>query len=304
MLDKDLLQATAKKYGFNNVEFVNKDYYSVQVLKIVSQIKSDYCDLVFTGGTCMAKAYNLIERMSEDIDIKISLKDHSASTSSIRKNLSDIKKRLKAEFLQSFPQLKDENVKADHDNRHMVFEIPYPMASAALILRGNVKLELTQFPVRLKPISKSVSSLVAIEQKERPEVESVLCVQPIEILSEKIVSLVRRTCASIEKKKKYFDPTIIRHVYDIYKICKSVDLNKLKPLVKEVSEQDARDFKTWHPSWSANPKENTQIALEELKKPQFEELYTQYTESMIYGKNYPKYKQALKEVSKIILDVF
>jgi predicted nucleotidyltransferase component of viral defense system len=304
MLNEKILEDISLKYGFKNIEFVNKDFYGVQVIKTLSQMKSDFCDLIFTGGTCIAKAYNLIERMSEDIDIKIVLKDTTISNNSIRKKLSALKKQLKNELQKISTELKDENIKADHDNRHIVFDIPYPTVSRIGLLRGNIKLELTQFPIRLKPISKSISSFAAIEQKESPEVESIPCVDAVEILAEKIVSLVRRTCVKIEGEKQYFDPTIVRHIYDIYKIHSNINTDGLKSLVKEIVKQDAEHFQSWHPKWSANPKEMTLEALKELKKEEYEELYANYTESMIYSKDYPKYKTALKEISSYINNIF
>jgi hypothetical protein len=52
MPDIDLLEAVSHKYGFKNIEFVNKDSYVVEALKILSNIKPDFCSLIFTGGTC------------------------------------------------------------------------------------------------------------------------------------------------------------------------------------------------------------------------------------------------------------
>ncbi len=44
-LDRELLQSISKLYRFNNLEFVNKDFYVSEVLKIISSIKPDFCDV-------------------------------------------------------------------------------------------------------------------------------------------------------------------------------------------------------------------------------------------------------------------
>lgn len=45
---------------------VEKDYWVIYLLK--NLVKSEFAnEFVFKGGTCLSKAYNLIERFSEDI---------------------------------------------------------------------------------------------------------------------------------------------------------------------------------------------------------------------------------------------
>lgn len=47
---------------------VEKDYWVTYLLK--NLVKSEFAnEFVFKGGTCLSKAYNLIERFSEDIDL-------------------------------------------------------------------------------------------------------------------------------------------------------------------------------------------------------------------------------------------
>jgi predicted nucleotidyltransferase component of viral defense system len=67
---------------------IEKDYYVTQVIHSLSNLESDIFRLIFCGGTCLAKAHKIVQRMSEDIDFKVQLK--------ISKNLS--KSRLKKEL--------------------------------------------------------------------------------------------------------------------------------------------------------------------------------------------------------------
>ncbi|KAA6316121.1 hypothetical protein EZS27_033525, partial [termite gut metagenome] len=109
-----LLTQFSQVYGFKNVEFVNKDFYILDVLKILSTVKPDFCDFIFTGGTCMAKAYGLIERMSEDIDIKVSFKNKSYNTAILRKDLSKLKQLVTSSLKKQFPNIKEENTRAEN----------------------------------------------------------------------------------------------------------------------------------------------------------------------------------------------
>lgn len=53
---------------------IEKDYYVTQVIQSLSKIENEYLRLVFCGGTCLAKAHKVVQRMSEDVDFKIQRK--------------------------------------------------------------------------------------------------------------------------------------------------------------------------------------------------------------------------------------
>ena len=54
---------------------IEKDLYVTQAISVVSNISDEFYDLVFQGGTSLAKAHRIIERMSEDCDFRIRFKD-------------------------------------------------------------------------------------------------------------------------------------------------------------------------------------------------------------------------------------
>lgn len=61
----------ADALGIQNAAFVEKDYWAVKLLAAVSSIRPAGYQLVFCGGTCLAKAHINTQRMSEDIDMKM-----------------------------------------------------------------------------------------------------------------------------------------------------------------------------------------------------------------------------------------
>ncbi|GHT50792.1 hypothetical protein AGMMS49982_06780 [Bacteroidia bacterium] len=301
LLDKMLLKRVSDEYGFDNLEFVNKDFYVSEVLKIISSIKPDFCDIIFTGGTCMSKAYGLIERMSEDVDMKINLHDPDIKYSTLKTKLSKLKHTIESALSANFPEIE---VRADHGNRHFTFNIAYPNVADNPSLRQRIKLEFTQFPLRLKSQERSISSFVNLTQKLPPEVAGFSCIDPVETIAEKIISLTRRTCAVMETEWKEFDTTLIRHVYDIYSIHPVVDIVLLKTLVREIAKQDAAAFETWHPKWSADIATNTKLAMKELHGDKYAKMYAEYAGDMIYAKEVPDYETALNRIDEIIIDIF
>ena len=69
-LDPTLFADVADALGIAHPAIVEKDYYGVQLLKLLADLDSPGYTLVFAGGTCLAKAHQNTYRMSEDIDIK------------------------------------------------------------------------------------------------------------------------------------------------------------------------------------------------------------------------------------------
>ncbi len=65
----ELIEATGKTLGMRQI-YVEKDYWMTMALKFLSE--SPYVeDVVFKGGTSLSKAYQLIQRFSEDIDLAV-----------------------------------------------------------------------------------------------------------------------------------------------------------------------------------------------------------------------------------------
>jgi hypothetical protein len=50
---------------------VAKDFYVVRAIAALAAIDVTPFDLVFGGGTALARAHRIIQRMSEDMDFKI-----------------------------------------------------------------------------------------------------------------------------------------------------------------------------------------------------------------------------------------
>ncbi len=50
---------------------VEKDWFVVRALAAIHDVEVDGLTLAFGGGTALGRAYRLLERMSEDIDLRI-----------------------------------------------------------------------------------------------------------------------------------------------------------------------------------------------------------------------------------------
>ena len=74
-LDKDLITEVSLELGIDK-SFVEKDYYVVEILKILSLFSSEEVKVEFSGGTSLSKGFKLIKRFSEDIDFTVQVPEN------------------------------------------------------------------------------------------------------------------------------------------------------------------------------------------------------------------------------------
>jgi len=60
-----------QRFGLLDVAQVEKDWFVVRALAAIAAADPGPLQLVFQGGTSLSRAHRVIDRMSEDIDIKI-----------------------------------------------------------------------------------------------------------------------------------------------------------------------------------------------------------------------------------------
>src|SRR5947209_18327070 len=72
--DKPTLQElleVQQKFALPSPALVEKDWHVVTAFTAIASVDANPSRLVFGGGTALARAYRLIKRMSEDIDLRI-----------------------------------------------------------------------------------------------------------------------------------------------------------------------------------------------------------------------------------------
>ena len=84
----------ADALGLSAPAFAEKDYFVVQALKTISQVQSEPFEIIFAGGTCLTKAHEITNRMSEDVDLKVLSNDGSMSRNGLKKSSTKPAKKL------------------------------------------------------------------------------------------------------------------------------------------------------------------------------------------------------------------
>lgn len=213
---EELISFAADMFGLPEV-YVEKDYWVTRALKHLSE--SEYAnEAVFKGGTSLSKAYRLLERFSEDIDLAV----FSAGLSS-----SQLKKKLKAietaanRGLTAVEDISRESKQGSF--RRTLYQYPrqreevdFGQASPDLLL------EINGFAIPEPHETKSIRTLIAeaLEQTGRADL---IKIYELEAFSLQVLS-VRRTMVEkllrLIKASYSSDPVTelsvnIRHFYDL-----------------------------------------------------------------------------------------
>jgi predicted nucleotidyltransferase component of viral defense system len=236
-LEKTILEQVALETGINKV-FLEKDWFVTKVIRVLSENQYPDFFIVFTGGTALSKAHKLVERFSEDVDFRIiSPRLDAANNSQVRKALSGFKKHL-CNCLQKEFSVK--SIEARDNNRHIVVELDYPtICEKVEFLRPHVKVEFMLSNLLLPGLDLPVSSFINELTKQKPEVEKIMCIDPVENAADKLSAIAWRIPSRLRGNNDR-EPDVVRHLHDLAKLSWLVLSSPDFPiLARETIRQDA-----------------------------------------------------------------
>jgi predicted nucleotidyltransferase component of viral defense system len=188
------LREVVNLFRLPGVAPVAKDFHVVAAIAAIAATDSSPYALVFGGGTALARAHRLVQRMSEDVDFKIvPLPTAPTSRNGQRRALGDLTDRVTVGLQAAgfaFDPADPACTRSRNENRYTIWHLPY--ASPGHGLRPTIQIELTYAPMRRPTVSRAVSSFVAEALNRPPEVPSIACVSITETAAEKVVALTRR----------------------------------------------------------------------------------------------------------------
>lgn len=214
------------------VQAVEKDWWVTQTLKLVFTMDCA-TGLVFKGGTSLSKAWDLIDRFSEDIDLALDRKFLGFDKGMTGAQVSKLRKK-SFQYISTvfYEQLKDKFIKAgfdkiniqlaevkDNDQDPLIIEVLYnSLLRPAAYIQSKVLVEVGSRSMREPFTKKSFSSLVGEYFKGKDFADSIITiptVNPERTFLEKIFLL----------HEEFQKPTdnirvdrLSRHLYDIEKM--------------------------------------------------------------------------------------
>jgi len=227
--------------------------------------------------------------MSEDVDFKIvPLPAAPVSKSGLRRTLGKLVDQVTA-ALQAAGFPFDPKDKAYHrsqnENRYTIWQIPYNSAAGAGEgLRPTIQIELTYAPLRLPAVALPISSFIAEALKRPPEIPSMGCVSVMQTAAEKLVALTRRTAMDLAGLSRDFDPTLIRHIYDLHMMREHLDAATVAALARDIAAADAEEFLNQYPAYAGDIAGETRKALADLRAdPVHRNRFDDFVSAMVYG---------------------
>ncbi|CAE6958664.1 hypothetical protein ACOMICROBIO_LMKGKHOH_03680 [Vibrio sp. B1FIG11] len=271
-----------------NPAIIEKDYWVVTLLAELAKVCPEHHQMVFSGGTALAKSNVKILRMSEDVDIKLIPNPAFDELSRAKKKAA--RKACVNEIEQALTQSGRFNVETRSvrdEYRYVEFELKYPQQfSQAPCLRPIIKLELIETIPLLDVESRSIQSLVAELYQQPQEVSAFDCVSIHATLVEKIISMLRRTMSVKRNTERSDDVALVRHIYDVHCITKlsMPELDSIDGLFKAVLAEDIARFGNQHAEFVANPKQELQLGLKELEENAiFRQRFQDFVTPMVFN---------------------
>lgn len=307
-----LLPDVADALGIESVAIVEKDYYIIELLRLLQPLAFDTHQLVFAGGTALSKAGISLNRMSEDVDIKL-VPVASFSRQYSRGQRKSIRKGIIQTIIETIAasgtfSIDEEYPKLTRDEyRYNDIPVRYPQEYAQIpCLRPFIKLELMETDLLEAAENRPISSLVMDLTKRGEIVRAFPCATIVSTQAEKLISMMRRTAASMRDVERAVDESLVRHIYDNFCIVreKGADIPVLKHFVQQCIEQDIERYGAQYPEFCDSPVEELKMGLEELESnPVYKERYMKFVRPMVYGENRVSWEDAYACFRKTALDV-
>ena len=294
---------------------VEKDWWVVRTLEIIFNMEIGQ-HLVFKGGTSLSKAWGLIERFSEDIDLAVDRNFLGFEGELSKRQITKLRKAASSYIAETFyPELRESFVAnglegveiklieaedSDQDPRIIEVYYPYTIESPGYV-QPRVQIEIGCRSLREPYTIRTFNSLVDEHYPDADFVQpsiNIPTVNPERTFLEKIFLLHEEFQ---KKKKKMRVDRLSRYLYDISQLSGTNVFNKSikdKELYETITNHRFHftkvggvDYKLHQPK-SINPIPPESVIAD------WEKDYKTMQEQMIYGRS-PSFKEIIDTIGKL-----
>jgi len=250
-------------------QMIEKD--TIQSMFLLELSKSNL-PFVFKGGTSLSKAYNLIDRFSEDIDISMSRKVTDSEKREAKEKIINISKDLN--MILTNP----ESVKSRYDYNKYVFIYESLFSNQPMEIIIETSYYQSSYPIEFHEVGSIVGRFCKENNINLPiDFEAAEIKMNIQSIERTFIDKVFAVC---DYKIQNMEDRDSRHLYDICKLIGYVSLNKeMDILIDKVREE--RMLQKNNPS--ANLKYSIPKMLTEIINERFYESdYKNITRKLLY----------------------
>lgn len=287
---KEIIETVAAE-EHRSTQMVEKD--TVQSMFLLELSKS-VLPFVFKGGTSLSKAYELIDRFSEDIDLSMNRKPTESEKKKTKNTIIGI-----AEVL-GLKLINPEDIQSRYNYNKYVFEYESLFSDVPLEMIVETSFYQAVYPVDNHEVYSFIGRFCEKRRITLPiSFEASKVNMKVQSLERTFIDKVFAIC---DYRLQDMQDRDSRHLYDIAKLYSKIEINeKLDTLIDEVRE-DRMQSKN---NPSAQPEHNIPKMLREIISSRFYEAdYNNITKKLLYEDM--SYENAIADgIAKIAnLDVF
>lgn len=283
---KQIIETVAAE-EHRTTQMVEKD--TIQSMFLLGLSRSEI-QFVFKGGTSLSKAYDLIDRFSEDIDLSMNRKPTESEKKKTKTLIMNIAENLGCMLVNP------EDIQSRHSYNKYVFEYESLFSDIPLEMIIETSFYQAVYPVE----SHVVHSFIGRFCEERDIVlpipfEASIVEMPVQSLERTFIDKVFAIC---DYRIQDMQDRDSRHLYDIAKILPNVDMSdNLSELIREV-RKDRMQSKN---NPSAQPEYDIPEMLKEIIETRFfEPDYNNITKKLLYED--VSYDEAVNNGIKIVAE--
>lgn len=313
----------ADRAGINNPAIVEKDFWVCFTLDYLFHHSPWPKSFIFKGGTSLSKAYNVLERFSEDIDLIMDWRllgfgIHEPWNDRSRTQQDKFNKKVVAcasEFLSNIfaPKMEKDlrkmigqnvDVKMDpNDKDQCTVNFFYPHVYNTNYIRQEIRLEIGPLAEWIPSHRVSIRSITAEQFPDAfTQKDTIVPTVDAERTFWEKVTILHKTAASYEEKG--IPGRYARHYYDLYQMSKS-DVKEKAFERKELLQQDVTFKKKFYYAKNASY-ETAQIGTIKLVpcEAAIKDLFLDYEhmKDMIYGRK-PSFDEIMDVIAELEEDI-
>lgn len=257
---------------------------------ILLEISKSELPIVFKGGTSLSKAYGLIDRFSEDIDLSMNRKPTEAEKKNTKKMILSIADAL------GLALMNPEDIHSRHSYNKYVFEYDFLFSDIPLELIVETSFYQSVYPVETHRVDSFVGTFCEKHGISLPvPFEAGTIQMNVQSLQRTFIDKVFAIC---DYRLQDMQGRDSRHLYDIAKLLPEVNFtSELDALIDEVR----RDRMKSKNNPSAQPEHNIPEMLKEIISSRFYEPdYNSITQKLLYED--VSYDEAVERGIAIVAD--
>ena len=250
-------------------QMVEKDTIQSMILLKLSKSEEPF---VFKGGTSLSKAYGLIDRFSEDIDLSMNRKPTESEKRKTKTIITEIADEM------GLVLMNPEDIQSRHSYNKYVFEYESLFSEIPLELIIETSFYQAVYPVETHTVSSFVGRFCKERSIELPiPFDAAFVDMQVQSLERTFIDKVFAIC---DYRLQDMQDRDSRHLYDIAKLLPQIEITKeLEDLINEVRE-DRMQSKN---NPSAQPEHNIPEMLKEIISSRFYEAdYNNVTKKLLY----------------------